>query len=75
MWSDQAKLAVSDMEASAYFGTSVALEADTVVAGTLDDDRGNVIDAGVVCMVLNSGTLWSEEARLVASEKEYSYVV
>ena len=58
------------MEASAYFGTSVALEADTVVAGALDDDPGDVIDAGAVYMVMNSGTLWSEEARLVASEME-----
>jgi hypothetical protein len=50
----------------------VALDGDTVVAGAHGDDRGDVADAGAVYIFKRDGTLLSEEAKLMASDKEAS---
>jgi small nuclear ribonucleoprotein (snRNP)-like protein len=70
LWSEEGKLVASDKDTNAYLGRSVALEGDTVVAGAWSDDGGDVYDAGAVYIFKRSGTLWSEEAKLVASDKE-----
>jgi hypothetical protein len=62
----------SDKQADASFGESVALEGDTVVVGAHHDDGGDVHDAGAVYIFKRSGTLWSEEGKLVASDKKAS---
>ena len=68
----ETKLVASDKEANAHFGYSVALEGDTVVVGARYDDEGGVTDAGAVYIFKRSGALWSEEAKLFASDKETS---
>jgi hypothetical protein len=72
LWSEEGKLVASDKEVYAFFGYSVALEADMVVVGARYDDGGGVSDAGAVYVFKRNGTLWSEEAKLVASNKEAS---
>ena len=68
----ETKLVASDKEGNSHFGKSVALEGDAVVAGAYLDDPGDVSDAGAVYIFKRSGTLWSEEGKLVASDKEAS---
>ena len=66
-WSQQAKLTPSDAAASDLFGVSVAISGDTVVVGAwLDDDAG--ADSGSAYVFQRSGTAWSEQAKLTASD-------
>ena len=65
-WSQQAKLVASDAAASAYFGNSVAIEGDTMVAGAY---RSGAVDGvGAAYVFTRSGTSWSQQAKLVASD-------
>ena len=66
-WSEQAKLVASDGAADDTFGTDVAISGDTIVVGTpRDDDDG--ADSGAVYVFVRSGTIWSEQAKLTASD-------
>ncbi len=46
VWSEQAKLVASDGAASDFFGTSVAVDRDTAIAGAYQDDIGSNNDQG-----------------------------
>lgn len=66
-WTQQAKLTASDAGAEDYFGSSVDIDGDTVVVGAVgDDDRG--ANAGAVYVFMRSGTTWSQQAKLTASD-------
>lgn len=66
-WSEQAKLTASDAAAGDEFGGSVAVSGDTIVAGARhDDDAGS--SSGSAYVFVRSGTTWSEEAKLTASD-------
>jgi FG-GAP repeat len=66
-WSQQQKLTASDGAASDRFGASVAIDGDTVVAGArLDDDAGTF--SGSAYVFVRSGSSWTEEAKLAASD-------
>ena len=66
-WSEQAKLTASDGVLSDRFGASVAISGDTVVVGAIgDDDNGS--DSGSIYVYVRSGTSWSEQAKLTASD-------
>ncbi len=66
-WSEQAKLTASDAAPVDQFGLSVAVSGDTAVVGArLDNDAGN--DSGSAYVFVRSGTLWSEQAKLVAGD-------
>jgi len=65
-WVEQAKLTASDATVRDYFGQSVALRGDTVVVGALDDGAGQY--SGSVYVFVRSGTTWSEQAKLTASD-------
>ena len=77
-WSQQAYLKASNTEAEDYFGTTVSLAGDTLVIGaTLEDSNatdvnGNQADnslnqSGAVYVFSRSGTNWSQQAYLKAS--------
>jgi hypothetical protein len=66
-WSQQAKLTASDVSADAYFGSSVAIEGDTILVGANGDD-GVATDAGAAYIFVRSGTSWNEQAKLTASD-------
>jgi hypothetical protein len=66
-WTEQAMLTASDGVAADAFGHSVALEGDTAVVGALLGD-GLTGDAGTAYVFTRSGTVWTEEAKLTASE-------
>ena len=58
-----AKLLASDAEASDYFGYSVSVDGDTAVVGAHNDNG-----TGSAYVFTRSGTTWTEQARLVASD-------
>ena len=66
-WSQQAKLTASDAAVSDSFGESVALSEDTALVGASgDDDAGT--HSGSAYVFVRSGTTWSQQAKLAASE-------
>lgn len=67
VWSQQAKLAASDAAAVDTFGASVSLKGDTALIGAyLNDDDGS--NSGSAYVFARSGSLWSEESKLTASD-------
>jgi hypothetical protein len=71
-WSQQAKLTASDVAAEVYFGASVAIAGDTILVGAYGDDDA-AINAGAVYVFVRSGTSWSQQAKLTATDGALSY--
>jgi hypothetical protein len=76
-WTQQAKLASSDLATGDQFGISVAIDGagDTIVVGAVHDDPdtlGSVTryDTGSAHVFTRSGTSWSQQAKLVKSGRE-----
>ncbi|MBA7679911.1 hypothetical protein ES703_88217 [subsurface metagenome] len=63
-WSEQAKLTASDGAASDRFGSSVSVSGDYTIAGAYGDDSSS----GSAYIFERSGTSWSEQAKLLASD-------
>jgi hypothetical protein len=63
-WSQEAKLVASDGAAGDYFGISVSISGDYAVIGAYYDDSVR----GSAYVFKRSGTSWSQEAKLVASD-------
>ena len=67
----QAKLVASDAQASDAFGWSVDIDGDTLVIGAWYEDAGGS-NAGAAYVFTRSGTSWSQQAKLVASDAQAS---
>ena len=68
-WSAQATLTASDGAASDdLFGYSVSLSGDTLAVGVHLDDVGAITNQGSVRVFVRSGTSWSAQATLTASD-------
>ncbi len=73
-WSQQAKLTASDAAANDYFGSSVSIEGDTALVGASSDDHIGGFDSGSAYVFVRSGTSWSQQAKLTASDAgEWDY--
>ena len=74
IWTEEAKLTASDKQASDNFGYSVAIDGTgtRVVIGAYHNDPDGVSDAGSAYIFTRSGTVWTEEAKLMASDKQSS---
>ena len=74
-WSQEAKITASDAAAGDQFGGSVSLSATTAVAGAL----GKSGSTGAAYVFINSGTNWTQQAKLTASDgasgNEFGYSV
>jgi hypothetical protein len=69
VWTEQAKLLPSDGAAGDLFGRSVALAGDTALVGApTDDDQG--ADAGSAYVLVRSGAVWIEQAKLLPNDGE-----
>ncbi len=68
MWSQQAKLTAGDGAPGDQFGLSVALSGDTALVGAYLDDTSAGADAGSAYIFTRSGTLWSQQAKLIAGD-------
>jgi hypothetical protein len=77
-WSQQAYVKASNTAAEDGFGESVALEGDTLVVGAYKEDSNaagvdgsqadnSTADSGAVYVFVRSGTTWSQQAYLKAS--------
>lgn len=67
VWSQQAKLIPSDAAGGDRFGCSVALSGDTALVGAYWDNSPSS-DAGSAYIFTRSGTTWSQQAKLTASD-------
>jgi hypothetical protein len=68
-WSQQARLTASDGSDRDWFGVRVAIEGDTaVVPADADDSDVNGVDSGSVYVFTRSGTTWTQQAKLTASD-------
>jgi hypothetical protein len=64
----QAHVFASDPSATDTFGYSVGISGDTMVVGAQLDDTPAGIDAGSVYVFVRSGTTWTQQAHLFASD-------
>lgn len=69
-WVEQAKLTASDGAALDEFGRQVAIVGDTVVVGARRDDHAGGTDAGSAYVFTRTGTVWTQQAKLTASDAE-----
>ncbi len=67
-WTQQAQLLASDGGSSDTFGRSVAISGDTVVVGANLDSNPNGSSAGAAYIFQRSGTTWTQQAKLLASD-------
>ena len=66
-WAQEAQLFASDGAAGDIFGFSVSISGDYAVVGALhDDDNGS--HSGSAYLFKRTGTSWTEEAKLLASD-------
>jgi hypothetical protein len=68
-WSQQAKLTASDGEIDDLFGYSVSVSSDTACIGAPGWPYDNL--KGAVYMFAHSGSNWSQQAKLIASDGNY----
>lgn len=68
VWTQQAKLIALDSAATDYFGYSVALSGETAIVGAYLDDHAGGIDAGSAYVFTRSGTVWTQQAKLTATD-------
>jgi uncharacterized repeat protein (TIGR01451 family) len=66
-WSFQQKLVASDATADDFF-VNVAISGDTIVVGADSEDTAGGTDAGALYVFVRSGTSWSEQQKLLASD-------
>jgi FG-GAP repeat protein len=67
-WSQQAKLLPQVPGGGDYFGSAVAIDGDTIVVGAHRDDNAGGGNAGSACVFVRSGTVWTQQATLTASD-------
>jgi len=70
-WSQQRKIQSSDIQQYDYFGYSVSISSDgnTAIVGAVDEDTGGD-NAGAAYIFTRSGTTWSKQQKIQASDKE-----
>ncbi|MDP7532172.1 MAG: FG-GAP repeat protein, partial [SAR202 cluster bacterium] len=66
-WNQQAKLEPADGTAIDMFGSTVAIDGDTAAIASLGDSDGGGM-SGSVYVFKRAGTLWTQEAKLTASD-------
>lgn len=65
-WTQQAKLIPEDTQRFDYFGYSVSLSGNSVIAGCIrNNHRGK--DSGAAYVFVREGTAWTQEAKLVGN--------
>lgn len=66
-WTQEAKILASDGTINDFFGCSVSLSDDTAIIGAMKDDD-NGAGSGSVYVFTRTGTTWTQEAKLLASD-------
>lgn len=68
IWTQQAKLTASDGVTNDFFGRDVAISGDTAIVGAYFDDVGTVVGAGSAYVFTRTGTTWTQQQKLTASD-------
>jgi hypothetical protein len=70
-WTQQQKIQASDKQGNDEFGKSVAISGDgnTAIVGALEDTGGDG-DAGAAYIFTRSGTTWTQQQKIQASDKQ-----
>ena len=66
-WTQEQKLLASDGTIDDVFGLDVSLSADTALIGAYGDDD-NGVDSGSAYVFTRTGTTWTEQQKLIASD-------
>jgi len=74
VWSEQQKIVPDDREGSDNFGHAVAIDGDYAIVSAIYEDEdaagGNMIDdAGSAYIFIRSDTTWTQQAKIVASDR------
>jgi hypothetical protein len=72
IWTQQAKLLASDKDNYEKFGGSVAIDGDTIVIGASEENDSGTRKNGAVYVFTRSGSTWTQQAKLLASDKATS---
>jgi hypothetical protein len=67
-WSALVKLKASDGKAYDRLGSAVAISGDRIIVGAAGDNHGGNPDAGSAYVFERTGTVWIEQAKLIASD-------
>jgi hypothetical protein len=67
-WTQQAQLTATDGAGGDNFGYSVALSGDTAIVGAYRDDVGANTDQGSAYVFTRSGSTWTQQAQLTATD-------
>jgi hypothetical protein len=67
VWTQRAKLAPADVAPCDWFGDRVAVDGDTTLIGRFGDDENGPM-SGSVFVYTRTGGVWTEQARLLASD-------
>jgi hypothetical protein len=70
VWTQQAELLANDDVAGNGFGSSVALEGNTLVIGASSCTTAGLTGAGAAYVFTRSGTTWSQQQKLTAFDAE-----
>ena len=68
-WVQQAKLLASDGAEGDLFGTSVAVDGDTIIIGTPNNDNKHGFDAGAAYTFTRAEGKWAQRAKLLARDE------
>jgi hypothetical protein len=71
-WTQQAKLTASDGGAGDWFGVWVSIDGDTALIGSYGDDHSGKFNAGSAYVFVRSGTTWTQQTKLTASDAKAS---
>ncbi|HEX5009552.1 MAG TPA: hypothetical protein VFY71_04050 [Planctomycetota bacterium] len=71
-WMQQGKLLAADPGQNDNFGYSVAVYGDTAIVGARQDHIGSETQAGSAYVFVRSGTSWSQQAKLIASDATHA---
>jgi hypothetical protein len=67
-WTQQAELKASDAQAFDFFGSSVAIDTDTVIIGAPDTSNSNNFNPGSAYIFTRTGSVWSQQAKFLADD-------
>jgi uncharacterized repeat protein (TIGR01451 family) len=78
-WTEQQKILAPDGLPNDNFGWTVSVSGDTAVIGAMQDDNAGGTDAGAAYVFVRSGTTWTPQQKLLASDggayDEFGYSV
>ncbi|MCG3126732.1 MAG: hypothetical protein CHACPFDD_01585 [Phycisphaerae bacterium] len=67
-WLEVQKLAQGDLDEGDHFGINCAIDGETIVIGSWEDDLGANTEAGSAYVFVRDSGGWTQEAKLVASD-------